>query len=128
VPEGWQEASGRDEKGGLWQAPTDLGGLRPSVKLVVKALTGEPPEYFKELDRKLPRGVTLDSEAWEYESKPDGLRREGRVAIDSATQAHFIQFAVVAHGKAYELTCTGPDDPTSTQGMCEPILDSLRLK
>jgi hypothetical protein len=128
VPEGWQEAGGHDDKGTVWQAPADLGGLRPSVKLVVRPLTGEPPEYFKELDRKLPRGVTLDNEAWEYESKPDGLRREGRVAIDGTTQGHFIQFAVVAHGKAYELTCTGADDPPSTQALCEPILDSLRLK
>ncbi len=128
VPQEWQEAGARDDKAAVWQAPTATGGLRPSVKLVVKVLTGEPPEYFKELDRKLPRGVALDSEAWEYESKPDGLRREGRVTIDAATQGHFIQFAVVAHGKAYELTCTGPDDPTSTQEMCEPILDSLRLK
>jgi hypothetical protein len=127
VPEAWQE-SGRDEKGAIWQAPAALGGLRPSVKLVIKALTGDATEYFKELDRKLPRGIAVDSEAWEYESKPDGLRREGRVAIDSATQGHFVQFAVVERGKAYELTCTGPDDASSAQALCEPILESLRLK
>jgi hypothetical protein len=128
VPEGWQESGGRDEKGAIWQAPADVGGLRPNVKLVIKALTGDPPEYFKELDRKLPRGVAVDSEAWEYETKPDGLRREGRVALESAGQARFVQFAVVEHGKAYELTCTGPDDAPGTQAMCEPILESLRVK
>ncbi len=128
APEGWQESGGRDEKGTVWQAPADVGGLRPNVKLVIKAITGDPPEYFKELDRKLPRGVAVDSEAWEYESKPDGLRREGRVAMDATTRGHFIQFAVVEHGKAYELTCTGPDDGPSTQALCEPILDSLRVK
>lgn len=70
----------------------------------------------------------MDSEAWEYESKPDGLRREGRVAIDRANQTHFVEFDVVSHGKAYELRCTGPDDPPSTDALCEPVLDSLRLK
>ena len=54
VPDGWQEAAGRDDRGAAWQAPADVAGFRPNVKLVIKALTGEPPEYFKELDSKAP--------------------------------------------------------------------------
>jgi DnaJ-domain-containing protein 1 len=130
VPDSWQDATPRDsrEKAVIWQTPADGAGVRPSLRVVVKSVPGDAPSYFQELDRRLPRGVVVDSDGWEYDSKPDGLRRAGRIAIDGSPPQRFIEFVIVTRGRGYEVTCAGPDDAPATDALCAPILRTLEIK
>jgi hypothetical protein len=99
------------------------------VSLVVSSFTGDSAAYFKSLERRTRGGVVVDAEAWESESQPDGLKREGRVVSAGKAVSRFVEYAVAAKGHGYELTCSAPLVAfESAEPLCERILGSLQIK
>jgi hypothetical protein len=127
VPTDWQNAT--DAKGTLWKGPASATGETPSVRLVVSSFAGDSAAYFKALERRTRSGVVVDEEAWESESQPDGLKREGRMIAGGAVVSRFVEYAVAAKGQGYELTCSAPVVAfESVEPTCERILGSLQIK
>ena len=127
VPTDWKNAN--DTKATTWKGPSSATGDAPSVSLVVSTFTGDSAAYFKSLERKTRSGLVVDAEAWESESQPDGLRRDGRTVVGGAVASRFVEYAVASKGHGYELTCSAPLVAfESTQPTCERILGSLQIK
>jgi hypothetical protein len=127
VPTDWQSAG--DAKSTVWRGPGAAEGEGATVSLVVSSFTGDSAAYFKSLERRTRGGVVVDAEAWESESQPDGLKREGRVVSGGKSVSKFVEYAVAAKGRGYELTCSAPVVAfESAEPLCERILGSLQIK
>ncbi len=127
VPIDWKSTS--DAKATTWRGPSSASGDAPTVSLVVSTFTGDSAAYFKSLERKTRSGLVVDAEAWESESQPDGLRRDGRTIVGGAVASRFVEYAVASKGHGYELTCSAPVRAfEGAQPTCERILGSLQIK
>jgi hypothetical protein len=129
LPESWQPAPDGNGKGQRWLAPSEVGSSRPSVLFVVSAFTGDTASYFDDLDRRPPSGIAIDGESWESATKPDGLKREGRLLEGHVLVARFVEYVVASRGHGYELMCSGaPDGFDGVRPTCDRILASLRIR
>jgi curved DNA-binding protein CbpA len=122
LPPDWQEISNTapNAKARRWSPPGD--GSSPSVELEVSTLAGEPAAYFDDLKTERPA-----AESWETVTKPDGLRREGRVENGDVLLGRFVEYAIASKGRGYRLTCAAPPQIFDV-ALCERILGTLRIR